>query len=132
MNPRRAAPVLLLAVILAAVQACSTDPLAPFQPEVSNMPGTFQLQATGLQDVTATEEYVWSNQAQTANVNQSTTLTAGSAVLTLIDNTAASVYLHDLEENGTFQASTGQEGSWTIRLELMNYSGDLNFRVETP
>jgi len=126
---------LVAAIGLAAVIGCggsTNSSLAPFEPEVNNAPGTFQLQATGVDNVTAVEEYTWSNSKTTANVNQSGTLTAGTAVLTLLDNTASQVYSRDLSESGVYQASVGDVGTWTIRLELTNYSGDLNFRVESP
>jgi len=128
----RSLSALALTLALAGLPACGSDSLAPFQPEIYSASGTFQLQATGLDNVTTIEEYAWSNAGQSANVNQSSTVTAGSAVLTVIDNTPIQVYSRALDENGTFVTSVGQEGSWTIRLELTNYSGDLNFRVESP
>ena len=48
-NPRRAAALL---VMLLAAAGCSNDPLAPFQPEVTNSSDNFQFQATNVQDVT--------------------------------------------------------------------------------
>ncbi|MBZ0266832.1 hypothetical protein K8I85_01630, partial [bacterium] len=52
---------------LCVLTACSNSnsSLAPFEPEVNNAPGTFQLQATGVDNVTATEEYTWSNSKTT-------------------------------------------------------------------
>lgn len=132
----RSTTVLVVAAIgLASTAGCggnTNSSLAPFEPEVNNAPGTFQLQATGVDNVTAVEEYTWSNSKTTANVNQSGTLTSGTAMLTLLDDSAGQVYSRDLAQSGVYEASVGEVGSWTIRLELTNYSGDLNFRVESP
>lgn len=132
----RSTTALVVAVIgLVATGGCggnTNSSLAAFEPEVNNAPGTFQLQATGVDHVTAVEEYAWSNSKTTANVNQSGMLTSGTAVLTLLDNSVSQVYSRNLSESGVYEASAGEIGTWTIRLELTNYSGDLNFRVETP
>ena len=111
--------------------ACS-DSLAPFQPEIANVPDNFQLQATGVTNVSNTFEYTWQNSGTTANVNQATTVSAGSAQLTILDATGAQVYTRALADNGTFPTTAGTSGSWKIRMVLTNYSGTLNFRAQKP
>ena len=116
----------------AALTACgsATAPLAPFQPQITSAPDNFQFQATGVTNVTSTSTYPWSNSGTAASVNQATTVTAGSATVTILDQNGAQVYTKDLSANGTFPTSTGATGSWTIKVVLTNYSGTVNFRAQ--
>ena len=116
--------------MLLGLSACSDDPLAPFQPEISNVADNFQLQATGVTRRTTTLEYAWSNSGVQATVNHSTTTTAGSARLVIRDAANAVVYDEALVPSLNEPTLTGASGSWTIRLILADYSGSLNFRVQ--
>ena len=111
-----------------ALLAC--DPLAPFQPEIGNTADSFQFQVTAIKDVTLTRDYPWDHTGSVANVNQSTTISSGSAILTVRDASSAQVYRRDLTENGTFQTAAGTPGKWTIRVEFTRASGTVNFRVQ--
>jgi hypothetical protein len=102
------------------------------QLEVANLTDNFQLQATAIVDVSETMSYVWQNTGTSANVNQSGTVTAGSATLTIQDDAGTEVYQGDLAETGTFQTSTGVAGDWTITVVVSGMSGALNFRVQKP
>lgn len=119
-------------VLVALVVGCNDDPLAPFQPEVFNNVDTFELQATNLTNVSATRTYSWENTGTTANINQATVLSDGSAVLTVRDAVGTQVYSRDLTENGTSTTAEGISGTWTLQLQLTNCSGTLNFRAEKP
>ena len=121
----------LTSLAFVAGTGCNNS-LAPFQPEVANNPGTFQLQATGVKNVSNTFEYTWQNAKTTANVNQATVITFGTATLTILDAQATQVYSSNLSQNGTFTSSAGTAGAWKIRLALSAYSGTLNFRVQSP
>ena len=128
---RRAAGIAMLAALaLAAACSNSTGPLAPFQPQIGNAPDNFQFQATGVTNVTWTYSYSWSNSGDSATVNQATTLTAGSATLTISDNNGTQLYSQSLSANGTFGMSKGVHGSWTVKVVFTNYSGTVNFRVQ--
>jgi hypothetical protein len=125
----------VLALLLAtsvAIAACSdsTGPLAPYQPQINNAPDNFQFQATGVSNITWTYTYTWANSGTAANVNQSTTIAAGSAVVTILDANGAQVYTQSLSANGTFPTTAGPTGNWTIRVVFTNYNGTVNFRVE--
>lgn len=120
---------LAVAVVLAGCSS-TTAPLAPFQPQINNAPDNFQFQATGVQSVTTTLTYTWQNSGTGASINQSTTINGGSATVTLYDNASTMVYTRSLADNGTFAASTGVTGSWTIKVVLVNYTGTVNFRVQ--
>ena len=117
------------AVLLAGCNS-PTSSLAPFQPQINNAANNFQFQATGVQTVTTTLTYQWQNSGTGASVNQATTITAGSATVTLYDSTNTMVYTRNLADNGTFAASAGAIGSWTIKVVLVDYSGTVNFRVQ--
>jgi len=118
---------------IAALGACSSSPAAPldpFQPQINNAPDNFQFQATDVTGVTWTHTYVWSNSGTTASVNQSTTIAAGAAVVTVYDAAGTQVYSQSLSANGTFTTTAGTAGNWTIRVTLTNYDGTVNFRVQ--
>lgn len=114
-----------------AMAACSNS-LAPFEPEIANVTDSFQFQVTGTQNLTTTREYTWQNTGTTANVNQASAVTAGSATLTILDSQGAQVYSKNLADNGTFQTSTGVAGEWKIRIAFSDLHGTINFRVQKP
>ena len=128
----RVTRILCLASIalLSALAACSDDPLAPFQPEVTNAADNFQLQATGVTGVTSTRTYTWQNSATRATVNHATTLSAGTARLTIRDAAGVTVYDKALVPSLNEPTSAGTAGSWTIVVTLSGYSGTLNFRAQ--
>jgi hypothetical protein len=101
-----------------------------FQPQVANLKDNFQFQATGVTNVTQTLDYNWQNTGTAASVNQATTVTAGSATLTIFDASGAQVYSKGLGENGTFASAAGTTGTWRIHLALSGMSGTINFRVQ--
>jgi hypothetical protein len=119
-------------IICLIVAACgsNTGPLAPFQPQINNLADDFQFQATGVTNVTWTYRYTWSNSSDTATVNQATTVTGGSATLTILDNNGTQVYSQSLSANGTFGVTKGLHGNWTIKVVFTNYSGTVNFRAQ--
>jgi hypothetical protein len=108
------------------------DPLAPFEPEIDNATDSFQLQATGVRDVTTTLTYTWRNTGTVANVNHSTTTTAGTARLVVRAANDVQVYDRQLEPSLNEQTGTGSSGDWIIQLVLTSYSGTLNFRLQKP
>lgn len=120
-----------LALILgAAPGACSSEPLAPFQPEVASATDNFQLQATSVQGVTSTRTWSWNNTGTRATINHSTTTTAGTALLTIRDGAGTTVYTKALSPSLNEATAVGTTGTWTIVLTLTGYSGTLNFRAQ--
>jgi hypothetical protein len=120
----------LAAIVLAAACGNGTGPLAPFQPQINNVADNFQFQATGVTGATWTYTYSWSNSGDSATVNQATTVTGGSATLTISDPNGVQVYSQSLSANGTFGMSKGIAGTWTIKVVFTNYDGTVNFRVQ--
>lgn len=122
-----------IGIVLGALGAAACgDPFGPFSPEVNNIAGSFQFQATGIKALTATKAYSWQNTGTTANVNQSCVFSAGSGTLKVMDAQGATVYSRSLADNGTYATSAGAAGTWTIEVSLSNMSGTLNFRLQTP
>lgn len=119
--------VALLGLLLGA--SCS-DPLGPFQPEITNATDNFQLQATGVTAVTSTLTYSWVNTGTRATINHSTTTTAGTAQLTIRDAGGTVVYDKGLAPSLNEPTSSGTVGTWTLQLRLTTYSGTLNFRAQ--
>jgi len=120
----------IAAVSLLLAAGCGSDALAPFQPQINNAPDNFQFQATGLTNVTTTVQYTWSNTGTTATVNHSSAVTGGSATLTIRDANGTQVYSGPLVASANPTTSAGIAGAWTIRVDLVNTSGTLNFRVQ--
>ncbi|MGI9625339.1 MAG: hypothetical protein ACR2QM_00770 [Longimicrobiales bacterium] len=114
--------------------ACGDDntPLDQFDPEISNLTDSFQLQATGLTGVTTTIDYAWQNTGTMADIDQSGVLTSGTARVIILDSSATQVYDGDLMTTGSYQSIAGTTGAWVIRLVTNNAQGDLNFRVQKP
>lgn len=122
------------ALSLLFVAACggSNNALNPqFQPQVANLQDSFQFQSTGVTAVTQNLQYAWQTSGTAASINQASTLTAGTATVTISDVNGKVVYSANLASNGTFTSATGAgPGTWTIIVSLNNYSGTLNFRVQ--
>jgi hypothetical protein len=84
----------IAAVAALSFLACSdaSGPLAPFEPQITNAADDFQFQATNVSKVTWTYTYQWLNTGDSATVNQATTVTGGSATLTISDSTGPQLY----------------------------------------
>ena len=123
-------PFVLLLLLAALGDAGCSDPLGPFQPEVTNATDNFQLQATGVSGVTSTVTYSWTNTGSRATINHSTTTTGGSARLVIRDAAGAVVYDKAVVPSLNEPTATGTAGIWRIELGLVSYSGTLNFRAQ--
>ncbi len=119
-------------VCLGLFTGCTKDNngLDAFQPEITNAPDNFQLQATNVKDVTTTIDYNWNNSGTTATLNKSGVLNSGTAKVLIIDKNGATVLTADLKVTGDETTTIGVSGIWKIRLELSSYNGTLNFRVQ--
>jgi len=123
----------ILVAVLIALSGCGsdpTDPLAQFEPQVTNSTDSFQLQASNVTDVGTTLQYSWENTGTQASVDHSTTTVGGVAGLVIKDASGATVYEQGLTPSLNEDTSSGSTGTWTIRVVLNAYSGTLNFRVQ--
>ena len=130
-SPRVLTRLIALASVAVLAAGCGDSPTAaPFQPQVTNAPDSFQGQATGVTNVTGTVSYTWANSGTRATINHSTTTTGGSAVLTIRDGANAVVYTRALSPSLNEPTVVGVAGNWTIQLTTDKYSGTMNFRVQ--
>lgn len=121
--------ILSLIVCLGCSKETNND-LASFKPEITNQTDNFQLQATSVENTTTTISYTWKNTGAKASIDKSGIMTSGSAKLTIFDANGVQVYTSDLKTTGSDISSTGVSGDWKIQLNLSNYFGTLNFRVQ--
>lgn len=122
-----------IAALAALTLGCggnSSGPLAPYEPQINNVTDNFQFQASNVSDITWTYTYRWLNTGDSATVNQATTVSGGSATLTIADSTGAQLYSQPLSANGTFGMVKGVHGHWTVKVQFFNYAGTVNFRVQ--
>lgn len=120
-------------LIVASMTSCSksqNNSLANFQPEIANVADNFQLQASNVTQVTTTIDYDWNNSGTMATIDKSGVLTAGTAKITLLDKNGTMVATSDLKVTGNETSAIGVSGIWKIRLELSQFNGTLNFRVQ--
>jgi hypothetical protein len=127
--PRYGFPAAILLVGSLLVGGCS-EPLGPFEPEITNATDNFQLQATGVVGLSSTLTYSWANTGTRATVNHSTTTTVGTAELVIRDAAGTIVYDKDLVPSLNEATASGTAGTWTLQLRMTTYSGTLNFRVQ--
>ena len=113
-----------------ALLGCSDSTGPGVEPEIRNIPDSFEFQVSELSGYSSTLTYNWSDSGVAANVNQSAAITDGTARLVILDAAGNQVYSRDLTENGTFVTTQGQAGSWKLRVVFSDASGTLNFRVQ--
>lgn len=136
MNKKIGFFIILVAVSAAiAISGCSdkktTNPLSNFSPEIINNPDAFEFQITNAENVTTVVTYSWENSGTAASIDQSCAITAGTAIITLLDADSVQVYTSDLSIGGSYPTDTGASGSWTISVGFQDVSGTVNFRAET-
>ena len=113
------------------VTCSSTNTIGPSnQLQMSNIADDFQFQVTALSNVSQTLTYTWSNTGDSANINQASSLTSGSATLTVRGPTGTVLYQAGLQNNGTFHTAKGTVGNWQIQVVMDKAGGALNFRVQ--
>ena len=123
----------LCALAFVTLSCSDANPIGPSnQPEIANLRDNFQFQASNLSATTQTLTYSWENTGTSANVNQSGTVSSGSALLTIRTPSGEQVYSRDLSSTGTFTTGAGAPGNWQIEVRLTNVTGTLNFRVQKP
>lgn len=118
-----------LAALLSVV-GCGDSTSPGVEPEINNATDSFEFQITDIRDYSRNMLYKWENTGLEANVNQTSTLTSGSATLEIYDDNDVEVYSRSLADDGSFATRSGTAGTWTILVVFADASGTLNFRVE--
>jgi hypothetical protein len=119
-----------LLISLGCAKEKTDNSLSAFKPEITNQADNFQLQATSIVNTTTSITYTWRNNGLKANIDKSGIISGGSGKLTIHDANGLQVYTTDLNTTGSDLSSTGVSGDWKIKLDLTNYNGTLNFRVQ--
>jgi hypothetical protein len=119
-----------LLIIYGCAKEKTNDSLSTFKPEITNQADNFQLQATSVVNTTTSISYTWRNNGLKANIDKSGIISSGSGKLTIYDSNGLQVYTTDLKTTGSDISSSGISGDWKIQLDLINYNGTLNFRVQ--
>jgi hypothetical protein len=121
---------LMIAGVL-ALAACGDGATSPgIQPEIVNATDNFQYQVSAIEDYSGTQTYTWQNTGTTATINQSASVSAGSATLVLLDADGTQVYSRSLAEDGTFASAAGAAGNWTVRVSYSSVNATVNFRAD--
>ena len=110
--------------------ACGGQTIVQFQPEIRNLTDSFEFQVTAAKNVSQNLQYNWENTGTMANVDQASSISKGSATLTIRDPQDTLVYSRSLGENGTFVTNAGVAGTWKIQVSLSGLDGTVNFRVQ--
>lgn len=117
------------ASLLVALSACAK--LSIFEPDnqlqVSNSTDQFSLQAQGIANQSGAESYAWEVTTATASVSHdNAALTAGTAIVTVLDADRTEVYTAPLSEasNGEETTSGGAVGTWTVIVTMTNATTD--------
>lgn len=108
----------------------STAPVPGIQPQITNLTDDFSYQISAVDSFSGSAAYFWQNTGVSANVNQATTVTSGTMMLTITDAMGTQVYSRSLADNGTFVTADGVAGRWTIRITYSTGSGNVNFRAQ--
>ena len=127
----RSGVVLGMAALLAV--ACGSDnAVAPkYQPQVVNTPNVaFSFQATGLSNVDDVVAYNWSVSSGDIIIHPSTATSSGTITLRIKDGSGAIVYDGDVPPSGDIDLPAAAAGMWRVRIELVNYTGTINFALQ--
>lgn len=129
---RRLHRLVTVGAAVALTVTCSSDNLIgpANQLQVTNATDDFQWQVSNLSNVTQTLTYSWTNTGDSASINQASSLTGGTATLTVRGPTGTQLYQSGLQNNGTFPSIKGTTGTWQIEVVLSETDGTLNFRVQ--
>lgn len=100
----------------------------PYTPAVTDSLNYFEY-AAPVTGVTTTSRYYWETTGTAATVNLMSTLTAGTATVSIADDDSARIFSHALDGSGPMDTGSGTAGFWRIIVELTNASGTLHFTV---
>jgi hypothetical protein len=130
--PRAGRPLGIVAVVLTlGLLGCNLELQSPFVPVVTNDVDNFDFQvvATG---ASRTVRYTWTTTATAANVSLQSSLTAGTAHVTITDADATQVFDHALDGSGPTVTTSATAGDWLIIMTLSNVTGTIHFSLSKP
>jgi len=123
----------VLVAITTLAMACGSDnATAPkYEPQVVNTPNVaFSFQATGLDNVNDVVSYNWSVSSGDIIIHPSTATTSGTITLRIKDGAGNIVYDGDVPPSGDIDLPAATAGTWKVRVELVDYTGTINFALQ--
>ncbi|MDE3213987.1 MAG: hypothetical protein KGM98_12190 [Bacteroidota bacterium] len=121
--------LVLIGITSLSLMACKKNN-ATYQPKVSNNTDNFTFQANNTTNLSSNYDYSWNNTGQTATITVTSTITTGTANISIYDANGSQVYTNDIQTNGTFTTSTGVSGIWKIHVTLSGADGNVSFTVQ--
>lgn len=97
--------------------------------DVQLAPEKFEFHAAAVADCTARLSYLWKNDGTTVTVNQSSAPTSGKAMVHIVDAAGEEVFAHSVLDRGGWSGMIGKAGNWRIDLDLLEYSGTVDFTI---
>lgn len=129
MIPKTGILKLTILILLLGIY-CTRNTIEPkLDPELINEPDRFEFKITDVRSITKQLEYQWQNNGINADIYNGSATIEGDASLTLLDEAGDEVFSLDLKQTGDFFSSSGEIGEWTIRLNLIDVSGTIHFRI---
>ena len=130
-TPRARRALGIAAVVFGATFAFldCTDTVSPYAPTVKDTVNYFEY-SVPVNGVTTTSRYFWETTGTAATVNLMSTVTGGTATMTIFDDDSAVIFTHAVDGSGPVGTGSGTAGFWRIVVELTNASGSLHFIVQ--
>jgi 6-phosphogluconolactonase (cycloisomerase 2 family) len=128
--------VYLIIGVSLILQSCSdskkptTAAFENYNPEIVNNQDSFEFQITDAVNVTAVVDYTWANSGTQASIDHSSTVSSGTASISIYDANNQLVYSSEFLSTSTETSSVGTAGNWRIRVSLSSADGTMNFRVQ--
>ena len=92
-------------------------------------PERFEFRSAAVVDCTARLSYLWNNDGTQVTLNQSSAPTSGKAMVHIVDASGEEVLAHSVLTRGEVGGMIGKAGNWRIDLDLLEYSGTVDFTV---
>jgi hypothetical protein len=131
MMPRALRALQIAAVVLTVAFLECADPVSPFVPTITNEVDNFDFRVS-VSGVTRTARYTWTTTGNAAVVNLESTVTAGTASVTITDPDSTQVFAHALDGSGPVLTSSAASGDWMLLIRLSNVSGTIHFSLQKP
>lgn len=104
-------------------------PGSGIQPDITDRRDEFSYRVRTVSNYSGSGLYWWHNSGLAAQVQQASSVGAGSMRLVIRDATGAEVFSRSLAEGGSFMTQNGATGRWTIQVIYKDASGTVSFRV---
>jgi hypothetical protein len=114
--------------LLMGVLSCGELPSSPGDaPEITNKPGYFAYQASGIRDYSGYDFFTWENRGSEVVVHISPSQEAGDALIVLVDADGRHVFAQSASAGGNFPSAEGEPGWWTVRVYCADFTGTVTF-----